>query len=140
MKKVLLGCLARNLIPLCFGIGVILPAGCMGGGSDPHPPIGDLRTILGAKNAHFSATGAYGGFESLAPDDPYFLAAQWKGVRNGYRITLAVGTDGKSFKAVAIPDKPDDKHNRRYCADESGVIRYTTDGSEPNKESTPLGE
>jgi hypothetical protein len=140
MKDWLKACVARNLLLSCFGIGTLLLAGCMAGGSDPHPPIGDLRTILGAENAHFSAKGAYGDFESLATDDPYLLAAKWNGVRRGYRITLAVGTDGKSFKAVAVPDKPDDKHNRRFCADESGVIRYTTDGTEPNKDSTPLGE
>ena len=118
----------------------MLLAGCIVGGSDPHPPIGDLRTILGAEYARFSAKGAYGDFESLAADDPYFLAAQWNKVRNGYRITLTVGTYGKSFKAVAVPDKPDGKHNRRFCVDESGVIRVTTDGSEPNKDSTPIGE
>jgi hypothetical protein len=135
-KKILIGGLA---LLLC---GTVLAWIFCIGNSQAHinPAIGNLRTVLGAENAYYSAKGVYGTFDALTQGNPPVLDGKWDGVKNDYRIALTITADGQHFKALAVPDKPDKKHNRRYCVDESGVIRVTTDGSEPNKGWTPLGE
>ncbi len=76
----------------------------------------------------------------LQKGNPPCLLGKFDEIKNGYRYTLGVGGDGKSFKALAVPGSPETNNNRRFYLDESGAIRVTTDGSEPNKNSTTVGE
>jgi hypothetical protein len=103
-----------------------------------------IRTILGAENAYSSAKGRYGTLDMLLVEKVHFrgeeyplLYGKWTGVKNGYRFTVTVDNDGKSFKAIAMPEN---RQMRAFYVDQTGVIRCEKEGKEANAESTPIGE
>lgn len=119
--------------------------------------IGDLRTVISAEAAYASSNGGqYDQLECLAkpqecipgypPDGPVFLSEVPPAVRAGYQREFQVGlpADGsevafanlspssvQSFVYIAYPENPGVTGTRGFCADYSGRICVTMDGSRP---------
>lgn len=103
--------------------------------------IGDLRTVI---SAQFSYAGASGGvfgkseclidpgqclrnYDGPALAIPAILASE----SHGYRRTLSLGPRQRSFAYVAVPLKVGQTGVRGFCADHTGIICWTQDGSAP---------
>jgi type II secretory pathway pseudopilin PulG len=119
--------------------------------------IGDLRTVISAQAAYASSNGGhYDQLECLAkpqeclpgypPTGPVFLSEIPPSVRSGYQREFQVGlpADGsevafanlspssvQSFVYLAYPENPGVTGSRGFCADYTGRICVTTDGTRP---------
>lgn len=119
--------------------------------------IGDLRAVISAEVAYSSSNGGqFDQLECLAkpqecipgypPSAPVFLNEIPPAVRAGYQREFQVGmpADGsevafanlspssvQSFVYLAFPESPDVTGTRGFCADYTGRICVTMDGSRP---------
>jgi type II secretory pathway pseudopilin PulG len=114
--------------------------------------IGDLRSIISAQAAYSASNGGfYDQLECLArPQDcipgypaegPTFLQEVPLPVKNGYQREFRPGTPGEgtgispssvsSFVYLAYPAVPGTTGSRAFCADQTGRICVTMDGSMP---------
>jgi type IV pilus assembly protein PilA len=121
--------------------------------------VGSLRTII---TSEFNYQQTYGigyapltNLGSVAPCAPATLATSAAaclvdsqlsgGKKSGYNVTTptpaAVGTaaaPNNTFTAVAVPTVIGQSGQRGFYADQSGVIRFTTDGTTPLATSPAL--
>lgn len=113
-------------------------------------PVAVMRTITTAQ-VGFQAAGLvdidgdgisdYGTLEQLAspPDGLGFIdSALGAGIKHEYKFTVNVtpsGSGGPGYTCTAVPVKPGGDTVRCYFADESGVIRYTEDGTPATAQS-----
>ena len=119
--------------------------------------IGDLRTVVSAEMAYASSNGGqFDQLECLAkpqecipgypPNGPVFLSEVPPAVRAGYQREFQVGlpADGsevafanlspssvQSFVYLAYPESPGVTGTRGFCADYTGRMCVTMDGSRP---------
>jgi hypothetical protein len=100
--------------------------------------VNNLDTILSTERDYYSDKRVYGTLEQISNGKMMSLCGTWHGY--DYRYAVTVSPDGKHFKATANPDKPRKKNNGRFYVDDSGVIRATYDGSEPNDKSRNIRE
>jgi len=113
--------------------------------------VGALRTIVSSE-IQFQSAGFvdldadtlydYGTLaELLNPPGgsaPYIDEVLATGQKQGYTFTLTVGDE--AYQVVARPLDQGRTGVRRFFMDESGVIRFTTDGSDPTVASPPLNQ
>ena len=117
--------------------------------------IGSMRTITGGE-AMFQAAGVldhagngagdYGTLEQLAnpPEDmpPFIDTVLGEGARHGYvfQVEVTVGDENgpPGYECFAVPITPGRSGYRQFFADESGVIRFTADGTAVSVDSMPL--
>ena len=88
-------------------------------------------------------TGDYGTLADLAIQEPPLIGAELgSGQKNGYLFTLvvALGGSGSSpqYTCTAVPAQFWVDGVRQYFIDETGVLRYTEDGTVPDATSTAL--
>ena len=98
-----------------------------------------IRNLVTAEitYASTSGTGAFGSMDNLV-DSSLVDAVVGNGVKNGYSFTITPnGSTG--FTVVAIPVTKGTTGNRGFFSDQTGVIRYSKDGSPPNSGSPALG-
>ena len=104
--------------------------------------------VAGFVDADGNGTGDYGTLAQLANPDgagktpPFIDSRLGSGEKHGYRFSVTVmlggGASGPAFSCIAEPAEPGKTGNKRFFVDQTGVIRCTSDGSEPNKSSPPL--
>ena len=107
----------------------------------------DVRTLIDREETYRSAHTAdeindgvfdYGTLGQLLMPD----IALHSGTKQGYSYTVTTTpsspTSGPAFTIIAKPVEPGRSGHRRYFADESGIIRFTTDGTNPTASSPPL--
>jgi type II secretory pathway pseudopilin PulG len=104
--------------------------------------------IAGFTDADSDGVGDYGTLAQLANPDgsgatpPYVDEVLGMGLKSGYSfrviVTLGSATTVPSYICLATPVSPGSSGLRMYYVDESGLIRYTADGSVPNATSPPL--
>ncbi len=92
--------------------------------------------------------GDYGTLAQLGNPDgsgatpPFIDQVLAGGQKQGYTftatVTLGTATVAPAFTVVAAPTAPGRSGYRNYFTDESGVIRFTADGTAANASSTPL--
>jgi len=118
---------------------------------------GAMRTIstseVGYQTAAFTDTdgdglGDYGTLAQLADPDgggatpPYIDQVLGGGAKEGYTFTVAItmGTAAvaPAYTCTAVPQVPGRSGYRQYFVDESGVIRFTADGTAVDSTSNPL--
>ena len=118
---------------------------------------GAMRTIstgeVGFQTAAFVDTdgdgvGDYGTLAQLADPDgggatpPFIDEVLGGGVKHGYNFTVTITmgspTALPAYTCVAAPSAAGRTGYRQYFVDESGVIRYTADGTTPTATSPPL--
>ena len=117
--------------------------------------IGSMRTITGGE-VMFQASGIldiagngagdYGTLEQLADpaEDvaPFIDPVLGSGARHGYSfevdITIGDANNPPGYQCFAVPITPGRSGYRQFFADESGVIRFTADGSAVSSDSMPL--
>jgi prepilin-type N-terminal cleavage/methylation domain-containing protein len=116
--------------------------------------VGSLRTINTAEVTYattyptigFAGLGALGGTAPCTSaistaacllDDVLSGTAHTK---SGYLFTVTPGTQSVivTYSSVATPTAPGQSGQRGFYSDQSGVIRYTTDGSAPTNASPAL--
>lgn len=110
--------------------------------------VGSLRTINKAQDEHAKLHPDRGFAASLAelvptPGDSLFDSALASGVRSGYVFTLTAGAPDSNgrisrFTATARPRRYRRDGFRSFFIDETGIIRYTTEGRAPNAQDPPL--
>lgn len=101
--------------------------------------MGGVRSVESAQAVYRSAKGSYGELACLVEparcgleNTPAFLDAGMAAPsRNGYRRRLVVGGAGATFAYLAVPEQPGVTGFHGFCADDTGRICYTRDGSEP---------
>ena len=105
--------------------------------------IGALRTLSSAQENYRnnSGTNLYGTLAELSgATPPYIDSALGGGVSRGYTVAIVGVPDADSWSATAVPTTVGTSGNRGFFIDESGVIRYTTDGTAPTVASPALNE
>ena len=105
--------------------------------------VGALRTLSSAQENYRnnSGTGEYGILADLSgATPPYIDGALGGGTSRGYTVAIVGTPDADSWAASAIPNTVSTTGNRGFFVDESGVIRFTTDGTAPDEDSPALNE
>jgi type II secretory pathway pseudopilin PulG len=110
-----------------------------------------MRTIVsgqtafkasGLRDINGDGVGEYGPLVQLAhpPKDPPFIDdVLGTGEKHGYRFTVTLDDlADKGFMCVAVPQEPGKTGERRFYVDQTGVVRFTADGSQPTLQSPPL--
>ena len=92
--------------------------------------------------------GDYGTLAQLGDPDgsgntpPFIDSVLATGLRHGYNytvnVTLGAPNVAHAYTCTAIPSSQGYTGQKRYFVNESGVIRFTADGSEPTVASSPL--
>ena len=106
--------------------------------------LGEIKALF----ADIYPQGDYGTLAQLANPDgssatpPFVDEVLGMGLKHGYSfrviVTQGSATTVPSYICLASPVAPGSSGYRMYFVDESGVIRYTADGSVPNATSPPL--
>lgn len=98
--------------------------------------ISSLRTITTVNEQYRTRFGRYP--TSLAELDleDYIDDVLGAGAKSGYDFTLTGG--GNVWTAFGVPQNVGSDGDRGFFADESGVIRFTADGSQPDPTSPPI--
>jgi hypothetical protein len=99
-------------------------------------------------DANTDGNGDYGTLQQLVNPDganqvpPFIDPILGRGVKLGYVFTVAVtfgsSTTAPSYTCTGIPSAPGRTGYRQFFVDDSGVIRYTADGTPPGPASPPL--
>jgi len=109
--------------------------------------IGGMRTIstaeasyqLSAIDTDASGLGLYGTLSALGSQDPPFIdSALSGGIKSGYSFNIAQSGGGSVapvYTATAHPLQDNKTGTRKFFLDESGVIRFTSDSSDPDSSS-----
>jgi type IV pilus assembly protein PilA len=118
---------------------------------------GAMRTIstaeVGFQTAGFvdnagDGVGDYGTLAQLADPDgggatpPYIDQVLGNGQKHGYNfvvnVTFGSPANAPAYECTAVPTVPGRTGFRQFFVDESGVIRFTTDGTAATVNSLPL--
>ncbi len=105
--------------------------------------IGALRTMSSAQENYKSngGTNLYGTFAELGgATPPYIDNALAAGISRGYLVAVVNAATADTWDASATPNNIGSSGNRGFLIDESGVIRFTTDGSVPTPADLALNE
>ena len=157
-----------TLIELMIVVGVIAIIAAIGipnlirsrASANEAAAIGALRTISNAEvqfqsggfaDADGDNVGDYGPLgppgvvgtlaNPSAGSEPFVDNTLGSGFKSGYQFVATPGNAGNGdevYTATANPVTPGRTGVRRFFVDESGVIRYTSDGTAPNVNSTPV--
>jgi prepilin-type N-terminal cleavage/methylation domain-containing protein len=119
---------------------------------------GSMRTLSTAEvqfqvaafiDANGDGTGDYGSLANLMNPDgagatpPFVDSVLGSGAKQGYTYTVVTVPGGAaaspSYTIQANPSAPGRSGYRRYFVDETGVIRFTGDGTAATVASNPLG-
>ena len=102
--------------------------------------ISSVRNIVSSQITYSATTGSGNYAASLAVLSSKKLVDEvlGGGTKDGYTFDVD-GSSGSSFTIVSVPRTPGSSGNRGFFSDESGVIRYTTDGVAPTTASPALG-
>ncbi len=95
----------------------------------------NVRTLFEGEALYHSRFQRYGTLDQLVNErfiDRSFVA----GHRDGYDYTVSAST-WSHFELRAVPNAPGVTGEKGYYVDETGVIRYTQDGSPPTASSPP---
>ena len=101
--------------------------------------IASLRVIVTSEITYASTVGngSFGDSAKLV-EEGLIDAALGSGTKDGYNLTLTA--DGSSgFTVTAVPVTVGSTGQRGFFADQTGVIRYSEDGSAPTAASPILG-
>ena len=101
--------------------------------------IASLRVIVTSQITYASTTGN-GSFASTDKlvEEGLIDAALGSGAKDGYNLTVTA--DGSSgFTVIGVPITVGTTGERGFFADQTGVIRYSDDGSAPTAASPALG-
>ena len=101
--------------------------------------IASLRVVVTSEITYASTVGngSFGSTDELMAQG-LIDAALGSGAKDGYNLTLT--PDGATgFTVVAVPITVGTTGQRGFYADQTGVIRYSEDGSAPTQASPVLG-
>ncbi len=105
--------------------------------------IGAMRTLSSAQENYRnnSGTGTYGTLAQLTgATPPYIDSALGGGNSRGYTVAIVGAPTANAWGASAVPNAVGTTGNRGFFVDQSGVIRFTTDGSAPTAADPSLNE
>ncbi len=102
--------------------------------------IGALRTLSTAQE-NFHSTSGFNTYADMADlvgtAPPYIDDALAAGKTPGY-IVAVIDSTPESWAALAVPNLYGSTGNRSFYIDQSGVIRFTADGSVPTNADPPV--
>ena len=101
--------------------------------------IASVRNLVTAEITYASTLGG-GNFGSLVELSAENFADEvlGSGQKDGYDLSVAAN-ESIGFSVIATPTVPGTTGERSFYGDETGVIRYTIDGTVPDSTSPPLG-
>ena len=105
--------------------------------------IGALRTLSSAQENYRnnSGTNLYGTLAQLSgATPPYIDSALGAGISRGYTVAIVGTPDANAYVATAVPNSVGTTGNRGFFIDQSGVIRFTTNGTAPTTASPSLNQ
>ena len=99
--------------------------------------ISSLRTLSTVNEQYRTRFGDYSNNLGALQTEAYIDSVLGAGSKAGYDFTYTGGSD--TWNCVAVPTPPvGTTGDRGFRVDESGVIRFSTDGSAPTTASSPL--
>lgn len=100
--------------------------------------ISSVRTLVTAEATYSSTVGAglYANLGQLMTSEMVDNVLG-SGEKEGYQFQVTPNGQ-TSFQIIATPVSPGTTGRRSFYSDQTGVIRYTTDGSVPDASSAPL--
>ena len=99
--------------------------------------IASLRTLSSTEEQYNTRFGAYGSLADMLAEE-YIDPVLGSGDKSGYLFTLTPDPANESWNCVAVPKNPGTTGDRGFYVDQSGVIRFTADGSPPDTGSPAL--
>ncbi len=101
--------------------------------------ISSVRNLTTAEITYASTVGA-GSFGTLAQmlSSGFIDNVLGAGSKDGYNFSVSA-TGSTAFTVTAVPATPGTTGERGFFSDQTGVIRYTTNGSAPGASSPALG-
>ncbi len=97
--------------------------------------LANLRTIYSAQAMHHERFRIYGNLSALTANE-FVDNSLGSGATAGYSYVVA-SFDQSSFTAVAVPLQLGVSGEKGFYIDDTGVLRYTEDGSPPHSSSPP---
>ncbi len=104
--------------------------------------IQSLRTLVSAQDIfrNTQGIGRYGTLTELRDAVPPCVdPALGSGTCSGYTVSDTGAPGSDTWAAVAVPNSTGSTGNRGFYVDQSGLIRYTNDGSPPDTSSPEIG-
>jgi len=99
--------------------------------------IGNMRTLASAEETFRAVEGQYTTLAGLGNAVPAYIdSVLASGAKQGYSYNLQHSK--QTWSCIAKPVNPGTTGNRAFYVDQSGVIRFEMDGSEPGSDSPPL--
>ena len=98
--------------------------------------ISSLRTITTVNEQYRTRFGRYPATLGELDGQDYIDTVLGAGAKSGYNFTLNGG--GNVWTAFGVPQTVGSDGERGFFADESGVIRFTADGTQPDATSSPI--
>jgi prepilin-type N-terminal cleavage/methylation domain-containing protein len=97
--------------------------------------VANVRTLFEAENLYHIRNGRYGTLSELTAQS--FVPDSYDGPYLGYSFSVVTAAH-YHLGIVAVPSEFGISGRKGFFVDESGVIRYSTDGSPPSASSPPL--
>lgn len=98
--------------------------------------VAGLRAIAHAEMTFHHSHGEYADFEDLSNATPPYLSDSnvASGLKDGYEFDVLSATSS-GFEALASPIAFGKTGNKTFYIDESGIVRFSEDGSQPDSAS-----
>ncbi|MHC4660843.1 MAG: hypothetical protein ACYS8W_04080 [Planctomycetota bacterium] len=97
--------------------------------------IASLRTLSSTQEQYYSRFGKYGTLTQLSTEQ-YIDPVLGSGIKSGYIFRVRVGQD--AWSCIAVPATPGVTGMRGFFVDQTGVLRYTPNGTPPTPVSPAL--
>jgi hypothetical protein len=95
-----------------------------------------MRVILSGQIQHNVRSKSYGTLAQLVNTGLVEKTLQ-DGIKSGYDFSVS-NISNANFELIAIPSAPGSTGNRGFFMDETAVIRFSSDGTAPDKSSPPI--
>jgi len=99
--------------------------------------IASLRTLSSVQEQYRSRFSTYGSLANLSAAS-YIDSVLGSGNKNGYTFVMTAAVD--TWACTAVPTTIGTTGDRGFRIDNSGVIRFSADGSAPTASASPLNE
>ena len=100
--------------------------------------IASLRTLSSTQEQYHSRFGSYGSLANLLAE-AYIDPVLGSGTKSGYTIAMVSATVDV-WSATAVPTTIGTTGDRGFFVDNSGVLRFTPDGTAPTASSSALDQ
>lgn len=100
--------------------------------------ISSLRTLTTVNEQYRTRFGEYAADLTELEGEDYIDSVLGSGAKSGYTFTYTLVSAETDWEVEAVPDTVGTTGERGFFVDESGVIRFTADGTAPSTADDPI--